>query len=145
MFNLWVKKKELELEVKRLTDLLSLERTKLAGEFDILKKANDFELVKIRKALEMDYNDKLQKQSALYEKALRSIEAASLKEVSDLKSSLAKEYYDKMGEALTQLNIDGSMQSKFVQELSLKMFEKALEKPMPAHIINERHLIETKE
>lgn len=141
IFKMLLKKKELELEVKKLTDLLDIERKRLANEFDIMRKTNDFEVSKIRKTQEMDYNDKLQKQSALYEQSLRKLEAVSLKEVSELKSSLAKEYYDKMTEAMTKLNLDGSQQSKFVQELSLKMFDKALEKPMPHHIIEERTLI----
>lgn len=140
-FNLLVKKKELELEVKKLTDMLDIERKKLASEFEILRREKEFEIVKLQKSLELDYNDKLNKQAVVYEKSIRNLEAVANNEKSELKSSLAKDYYDKLSKAMTQLNIEGSQQSKFVQDLSLKMFEKGLEKPMPAHIIHENHLL----
>lgn len=144
MLGIWKQKKELEYEVLRLQTLLDVQKQKLSHEYEILKRDNTFQFEKNQKLIEMDYNKKLTEQAALYEKSLRQLEANSTKEQADLKAKLAKEYYDKMSDAMTKLNLDGSSQSKFVQELSLKMFDKALEKPMPSHIIEERHLLNTK-
>lgn len=127
MFGIWVKKKELELEVKQLSALLDIAKSKQEAELSIAKSR-----------VELEAEKKLQGQYLLYKEGLQKVEADKAKEVSELKSSLAKEYYDKMQDALRELNLEGGAQSKFVQELSLKMFDKALEKPMPSHFISER-------
>jgi hypothetical protein len=49
-----------------------------------------------------------------------------------------------MTEALREVNLEGNVQAKFTQELSMKMLDKALEKPMPAHFIEERLVTEKK-
>lgn len=124
-----VKKKELELEVERLKLTLDLEKTKLKSEYDILAIKKTMELTEKMKLAEMEMNDKLNKQATLYNESLQKMNMIHSKDKSELETRLATEYYGKLSEALAKMNLEGSSQSKFVQELSLKMFDKALEKP----------------
>jgi len=55
---------------------------------------------------------------------LTTMKVKNAEDISEIKSELAKEYYDKMQDALSKMTLEGSSQSKFVQDLALKMFDK---------------------
>lgn len=102
------------------------------------------ELTEAIKLATMQMEDKLNKQATLYNETLQKIQIKHSQEISTLQSNLAKEYYDKLGETLRDMNLEGNAQTKYVQELSMKMFDKALEKPVPSHFIEERIISERK-
>lgn len=138
IFKAFVIKKELELETEKLKSILDIERKKLQAEFDILATKKSMELTEHVKLARMEMEDKLNKQSTLYNEALQKMALIHEKEKSALETKLAKEYYEQMTEALREVNLEGNFQAKSLQEISMKMFEKALEKPMPSHFIEER-------
>lgn len=140
----FVVKKELEIEIQRLKSVLDIERKKLEAEFDILATKKTMALTEAMKMAKIEMEDKLNKQATFYNESLQKLQLIHAKEISALESKLVKEYYEKMTEVLRELNLEGNVQTKFVQELSLKMFDKALEKPVPSHFINER-IISSKE
>lgn len=138
MFNWWIQKKELEIEVKRLGSIIEIEKKKLQADYDILATRKSLELTEHEKRYRMEMEDKLNKQATLYNEALSKINVENIKNIAQIETDLAKSYYEKMIEALRDINLEGNVQTKFMQELSLKMFDKALEKPMPSHFIEER-------
>ncbi len=149
MLNWWTQKKELEIEVKRLTSIIDIERKKLQAEYDILATRKSMELAEHEKLYRMEMKnelekqkmqmeDKLSKQATLYNESLQKLAAVHAQQQSAIETKLAKEYYEKMTEALREVNLEGSFQAKSLQELSMTMFAKVLEKPMPSHIIQER-------
>jgi hypothetical protein len=138
IFNFFVVKKELELEIKRLSSIIDIERKKLKAEYDILAEQKTQELVGHVKLQKMELDDKLNKQATLYNASLNKLSLAHAQEIAAMETKLAKEYYEKMTDALREVNLEGNVQAKFTQELSMKMLEKALEKPMPSHMISER-------
>lgn len=138
LFNFFVVKKELELEIRRLQSILEIERKKLQAEYDILAEKKTMELVEHVKLQKMEMEDKLKKQANLYQESMNHLNLVHAQEISKLETRLAKEYYEQMTAALREVNLEGNVQAKFTQELSLKMLDKALEKPMPAHMITER-------
>lgn len=143
LFKYFTIKKELELEIKHLNSIIEIERRKLQGEYDILATKKTLELNESLKIMQVELQEKLNKQATLYNESLQKMEVIHTKELSKLESRLAREYYEKMTEVVRELNLEGNVQTKFVQELSLKMFDKALEKPMPpSHFIQERILTE---
>lgn len=137
LFNFFVVKKELEIEVKRLTSIIDIERKTLQAEFDILATRKSLELTEHEKRYRMEFEDKLNKQATLYNESLQKLSLKHAQEISALESRLVKEYYEKMTLALREVNLEGNFQAKSLQELSMTMFSKALEKPMPAHLIQE--------
>lgn len=138
LFNFFVVKKELELEIKNLKSIIEIERKKLQAEYDILATQKTAELVANEKLLKIELEGKLNKQATLYNESLNKLALVHATEVAKLETKLAKEYYGQMTVALRDINLEGSAQTKYIQELSMKMFDKALEKPMPAHMIEER-------
>lgn len=138
IFNFFVVKKELEYEVKRLKSILDIDRKNLQAEFDILAQRKTAELIEHLKLQKIEMEDKLNKQATLYNDSLNKLASVHAAEKSELEARLAKEYYAQMTAALREVNLEGNAQSKYIQELSMKMFDKALEKPMPAHMIEER-------
>lgn len=138
IFNFFIAKKELELEVRRLTSIIEIERKRLQAEFDILAEKKTQELVSHTKL------QQLEMQANLYNESLQKLQTIHAQDISKPETRLAKEYYDKMTEALREVNLEGNVQAKFTQELSMRMLDKALEKPMPAHFIEERIVSEKK-
>ncbi len=138
IFKYFVVKKELEIEIQRLKSIVHIERMKLQAEFDILSTKKTLELTESIKMSKIEMEDKLNKQATLYNESLQKLGLVHAKELANIQSNLAKEYYDKMRDTLETLNLEGNVQTKFMHELSMKMFDKALEKPVPSHFIAER-------
>ena len=55
---------------------------------------------------------------------LAAMRVKTAEDISTTKTELAKEYYDKMQDALSKMTLDGSAQTNFVKDLALKMFDK---------------------
>lgn len=137
MFGFFLAKKELELEIRKLTSILDIEKKKLQAEYDILATQKSYELKEQIKLNSIECENKLNRQATLYNDSLQKLTTQHAETTSKLETKLAKEYYEKMTEALRELNLEGSAQTKYVQELSMKMFDKALEKPI-GHMIEKR-------
>lgn len=145
IFNYFVVKKELELEIRQLKSIIDIERNKLQAEYDILSTRKTLELTETMKLAKMEMEDKLNKQATLYNESIQKLGLQHAKEQAALEAKLSKEYYYQMTDALRELNTEGNVQTKFMQEISLKMFDKALEKPVPSHFIQERIVTEKHE
>lgn len=145
LLNYFVVKKELEIEIHRLKSVLDIERKKLQAEYDILSTRKTMELTESLKLGKMEMEDKLNKQATLYNESLQKLGLQHAKDMAGLEAKLSKEYYSQMTQALRDLNCEGNVQTKFMQEISMKMFDKALEKPVPSHFINERIISEKSE
>lgn len=141
-FNLRRRKLELEFELEKMQEKLDHEKRKWGSEFEALKSKHDLErleketLLKLKNEQDMaqvklDAERATIKLEAGYDKQLRALETKHSGDLSKLKSDTAKEYYEKMQDALKDMTLNGSEQTKFTQELALKMFDKALEKPVP--------------
>ncbi len=136
LFKRVLKIKELELE-------LGLIKKDHASDFAHLEQRKSAELKEAMALLKVEFEKKLNDQYLLYKDGLIKLQMDNQKiatennvNVANVKAQLAQDYYSKMQDALKELSLEGSAQSKFVEELSLKMFDKALEKPMAAHLIS---------
>lgn len=140
------------LKIKELELYISNLKREQAHELSFVEKQKDMEIKQAKELAKIEYEKKLNDQFLLYKDSLvklqqenQNLAANNNSNIANLKAQLAKEYYDKMQTAIMELNLEGSAQSKFVQELSLKMFDRALEKPMPSHVISEKRKVMIKD
>lgn len=59
------------------------------------------------------------------DRAIQELKIQHVEEISKLKSDLAAEFYQKMQTELSKLNSEGNASTRFVQEMSLKLLDKA--------------------
>lgn len=138
MMMLFFSRRFLELEAKKKS--LELDIAALAQQLELTKKKYDMDLLEAKTLISLESEQRIAKINLESQKRVQQLEMENSVKLSELKSGLAKEYYDKMQIAMKDLTLQGSDQSRFVQELSLKMMDKALEKPMPAHYIKEKRV-----
>lgn len=136
MFGLFVKRKEMELEIKKLAD--NLDHHKRNEEMRIAEavqkerlKANEA-VSKVTLEAEAKVKkveaDALLKITELQGKSTREkseIQAAHATALAEAKAKAAEEYFEKMSKAMTELHQNGDKNSKFIQELALTMVKKA--------------------
>jgi len=122
-----------------------------SSEIEKLKKESGIQLVELKSLAkldseqrisqaELDAKKRVQELEAKHTEGLSKARTEHAQELSKVRSDLSVEYYDKMQKALLDMNTEGSSQMKFINELTMKMFDKGLEKatPMaPLHMITE--------
>ena len=125
-----------EEDKKRLVDRLKEEH---GSETDKLKRESELKLMELQTLSKLDSDQRIAQAELDAKSRVQAAETKHAAEMSVLKSTLAKEYYDSLQVALKDMTINGTEQTKFVQELAIKMLDKSLEKPMPAvyHQISE--------
>ncbi len=143
LLELELQKKRVELDLQQLQAKLDIEISKQKNAFEIQKQKIEIEKTETISLLKLDNQQQVAKIKLEAEKALAAEQMKNVKALEELKSTLAKEYYDKSAETMKDITLKGTEQGKFVQELSLKMMDKALEKPMPAHMISEKIVSKT--
>ncbi len=119
----FVREKKLWEEDKR-TLMAQAERERL----EFQKSLESEHKLKLQEATTLTKLDSEQKVKQLEITHLRELETLKTKhssEMSDLKQALAKEYYDRLSVALNDLHTKGNTSTQFIQELALKMFDKA--------------------
>lgn len=117
--------------------LVSQQQDLHTAEIEKLRKEAEINLMELQSLSKLHSEQKVAEATLAKDKAVQALETKYAKDLAALEGKLAKEYYEKMQAALTELHTHGSTQSKFVQELALKMFDKGMEKPMPSHFITE--------
>lgn len=135
------------------------DKAKMTREFDEDKRrynkqlADDFAM-KEREAislLKLDSEQKAKQLELNYQRLIQEKEAANVLEITRLKSDHAndkmefqtktiQEHYEKLSKALNALHTEGNVNTKFVQELALKM----LEKPLGVNVHENRVLLTSK-
>lgn len=135
MFGLFIKRKELQLEIKKLADELDYhERQEEMRVAEAVQK----ERLKANEqvsAAKLDADAKVKAAEAKSELAITQLQgkftrekseilAAAAKDLAEAKAKAAEEYYEKLSKAMTELHQNGDKNSKFIQELALSMIQK---------------------
>jgi hypothetical protein len=136
-------------DLQRQRDLFEEDRTRAlkaqsdlhSAEIEKLRKESDIKLMELTSLAKLNAEQKVAEATLAKDKAVQVLETKYAKELSALESSLAKDYYDKMQDALADMHKNGTEMSRFAQDMAMKFVDKGLEKPMPAHTINETRLI----
>ena len=108
---------EHSLEKDKLQVYLKLEAEQKTAQIDLDHK-------KALARLQKTHEDEINKANTENTASMARIQITNAENIAKVKSDLAKEYYDKMQDALAKMTLEGSNQSHFIQELALKMFDK---------------------
>jgi chromosome segregation ATPase len=134
------KKKALELEV----DSIAAERAKFEQEMKMktaelehthklkleeMTSLTDLETKQYQAKIKIEGEKRILQMMTDHQIELADLRSAHASEVAKIRSELAEKHHDKLGEVLTETTVHGTQQAKFAQDLSIKMMEKALEKP----------------
>lgn len=126
--------KELDEDKKRMTKHLTEEFA--------LKEREAIAVLKLdseqkSKQLELDYQRKSQEKDAKHALEIQKLKTDHANDKMTYQTKMVEEHYKKLSEALTHLHSEGNANTKFVQELALKM----LEKPVGANVHESRVLL----
>ena len=114
----WIARyKEVDEEKSKLKDKLNWEHEK---ETERLKFDNE----KKEEELRADYQKKLLKAESEWEGKINELKVKYAEDLAEAKSQANDEAMEKLKQGLLVLNTEGSSQTKFVQELALKMVDK---------------------
>lgn len=143
MFGLFVKRKELQLEIQKLKDEVDYhkrqEEMRIAEAVQKQRLATNEEVAKVK----LDKESSIKKLVAEHEVELTKIRGARAEELSglqadfatkiaDVKAKAAEEHFEKLSAALLKLHSEGDKNTKFVQELALGLVQKT-PKMLPTH------------
>jgi len=112
---IWVKDKE-ELIARNTRDREEFEK-RLKQEFEINKQ----EAVTL---INLDSQQKVKQAELDRDREINKIKTSHAEELSKVKSDTAETYYKKLTEAFQDMQINGDKNTKFVQEMALKIFDK---------------------
>ena len=94
-----------------------------ALELKLHKKQIDFE--NLEASLEAKFKREVLEKEALYEKTVNDLILKHEKDLSNFERKLREEHYKKFQDELAKLHTEGNSQTKFIQDIALKMVEKA--------------------
>lgn len=127
-----------EIEVSKIKAEHQLEMNRLNSEFkqekknwdedksrlvDQLQKEHDLKLKEILTLTKLDSEQKIKQMQLDATRSVDELRNQNIKEMSNLKESLLTDHYNKLSEAMGKLHQEGNHQTKFTQELALKMLE----------------------
>jgi hypothetical protein len=84
----------------------------------------------------LDKEQELAKQRYEYDKKIQDIQSKHVQDFSQLESKLAKEYYDKLYEAMERFNREGTVTTNFMSDLVKNVFDKIPPARMEAKFIS---------
>lgn len=88
-----------------------------------LKKDHELKLTEAVTLAKLDSQQKVKQAELDRDRQITELRTEHAEELSKVKSDTAEEYYKKLTHAFTEIQLNGSKDSKFVQELALKMFD----------------------
>ncbi len=121
-------KREQEIWKEDKEKLIKEHNKELVDFRDKVKQDSDLKLLEVTTMTKLDAEQKTKQAELDAQRQISELKVKHIEELSGAKSSLNKEYYDKMTDAYQDMQANGDKNSKFVQELALKIFERA-----PAH------------
>jgi hypothetical protein len=92
---------------------------------DSLRREYDLKEKETIGLLKLDSEQRSRQAELDRDRAVQELKVKHAEEISKLRSDLATEFYQKMQAELSKLNSEGNANSRFIQELSLKMLDKA--------------------
>jgi len=121
---------ELKAEKRNVETTLLAERKKLEIEFAEKESRLNLKIEEIKQLHKLDIEQQVATIKNDY----------TLKLVNE-KEKLNTAFYEKMSTELAKIHSDGNVQTKFIQELSLKMLDKAPMLPAPETRVNIKHTV----
>ena len=118
-------KAKLEIDIENLA--FELKKQKREGELKLAEilHTNTLEHTETITLLKLDSQQKITQGKIDHERELLAVDKKAKDEVVNEKARLAKEYYDKMTQSFTDLQMHGDRNTRFVEAMALKMIDKA--------------------
>lgn len=111
-----------ETEKKELEERAKREKT----EFETRIKAdNELKMQEVTTLTKLDSQQKIMQLAVDKDRAFNALKTAHSEELSKVRTDLAEQYYEKLTVAFQDIQMNGDKNSKFVQELALKIFDQA--------------------
>jgi len=135
LLSVWTKKKELELELKKLSQDLDhhkrQEEMRIAEAVQKQRLISNEEVANIKietqaqiKEKEANHQLAVIQLKGAHEKQLSELQIAHAKAMAELEAKYSKEHYNKLSEAMVDLHQHGDKNSQFIQNLALEMVKK---------------------
>lgn len=90
---------------------------------DQLQKEHDLKLKEILTLTKLDSEQKIKQMQLDSVRSVDDLRNKNIQEMANLKESLLTDHYNKLSEAMGKLHQEGNHQTKFTQEIALKMLE----------------------
>lgn len=111
-----------ETEKKELEERAKREKT----EFETRIKAdNELKMQEVTTLTKLDSQQKIMQLAVDKDRDFNALKTAHSEELSKVRTDLAEQYYEKLTVAFQDIQMNGDKNSKFVQELALKIFDQA--------------------
>lgn len=110
-----------EIEKKELQDRAARDKKEFE---DRLKADSDLKMQEAITLMKLESQQKVKQTELDKDRSLNQLETVHSTELSKVKSDLAEEYYRKLTSAFQDIQMNGDKNSKFVQELALKVFDR---------------------
>lgn len=114
-------KKVWEVEKKEMVDRFDREKKEFQNKVEQEFSLKTQEAVTLTK---LESQQKIKQAEIDKERAINTLSTKHAEELSKIRSTTAEEHYKKLTEAFQEIQLNGDKNSKFVQELALKVFEK---------------------
>lgn len=109
-----------EAEKKEITGRNERERKEFE---ERLTKTQELKLTEAVTLAKLDSQQQVKQAELDRDRQISELRTKHAEDLAKVKSDTAEEYYKKMTSAFTEIQLNGSKDSKFVQELALKMFD----------------------
>lgn len=114
-------KKVWEVEKKEMLARFEREREEF---HDSTKRESDLKIQEAVTLVKLDAQQKIKQSELDKAREVNALKTSSAEELSKAKSESAEQYYNKLTAAFQDIQMNGDKNSKFVQELALKVFER---------------------
>jgi hypothetical protein len=114
-------KKVWEVERKELIDRSKRE---IAEFEERLKKDTEIKLQEAVTLTKLESQQQIKQAELDRDREINTLKVKTVEEISKVRTELAEEYYNKLTAAFQEIQLKGDANSKFVQDLALKMFDK---------------------
>jgi methyl coenzyme M reductase subunit D len=117
-----LERETLEARFKRSHDDFHADKAKFE---DSLRREFDLKEKEVIGLLKLDSEQRSRQAELDRDRQIQELKMKHTEEISKLRSDLASEFYQKMQTELSKLNSEGNVNTRFVQEMSLKLLDKA--------------------
>jgi len=118
-------RQNLDHEQRRQEMAIDEERSKHRVEMQSKEKEYEIKQQEIITLLKLESEQKLKQAEINFERTKTDLLSSHKMEIAKLESKLAAEYYEKLSNALEEMNSKGNVTTKFMQELTMQMFAQA--------------------